>query len=384
MANARSALTDTDIVALVRGANDEERAEAAHKLCRRIEAGVDEADREAADHVIRLMAQDAAELVRRALAVTLKMSPALPRDVALARARDVDDIASPVLNCSPVLTDEDLAAIVETAGEVKQMAIARRAALSETVTGALVRHGCERALHAACSNNNACFHDDDLIQAVERFPDNDSVSLAIAYREALGPAISEKLVGLVSDQVRQHLVDRRQLSAETALRIALGARERATVDLVDQAGRTTDHRAFAAHLHRHERLTASLLLRVLANGHISFFEWALAELAGVPHHRAWVMVHDAGPLGLHALYTRAGLPQPLYPAFRAGVDTYHGLRLEGADLSLEQFQRRMLERYLTQAQGPSAYDFDYLLERMDALAQAAPQTQAKPLLLNAA
>jgi uncharacterized protein (DUF2336 family) len=40
---------------------------------------------------------------------------------------------------------------------------------------------------------------------------------------------------------------------------------------------------------------------------MAFFEHALAELAGTPHARAWLMVHDAGPLGLKAIYDRAEL-----------------------------------------------------------------------------
>ena len=32
--------------------------------------------------------------------------------------------------------------------------------------------------------------------------------------------------------------------------------------------------------------------------------------------------HDAGPLGLKAIYDRSGLPVRLYPAFRAAVDTF--------------------------------------------------------------
>ena len=98
MAITRSALTEVDIRTLVRGATDDERAAAAHKLCRRMDVSITDEEREAAHEVLRLMAADAAELVRRALAVTLKNSPNLPRDVALKLARDVDSVALPVLN----------------------------------------------------------------------------------------------------------------------------------------------------------------------------------------------------------------------------------------------------------------------------------------------
>jgi uncharacterized protein (DUF2336 family) len=366
----RSALTETDIRALVRGDTADERAIAAHKLCRRIEAGVSDEERDAAAEVLRLMALDAAELVRRALAVTLKNSPLLPRDVAVKLAHDVESVATPILSFSPVFTDDDLAEIVRVSDELKRLAVAKRPALSETVTGALADHAGEEALRAAFANDNALFSEQSLKQAFARFERSEALAVALAYRKALPPSISEKLVALVSDQVRQRLVDTHALSPETALSIAIGARERATVDLVEQAGRVTDLKAFVAHLQAKERLTPSLLLRALAQGNIPFIEWAMAELAGVPHHRAWLMVHDGGPLGLKALYGRTGLPEHLYPAFRAGVDTFHALQQEGADMELPRFQQRMLERFLTREGDPTpSVDVDYLLERMDSLEQ---------------
>ena len=83
MATTRAALTDADIRMLVKGATPDERALAAHKLCRSIDRSVlSEEEREVAHDILRVMAADAAELVRRAMAVTLKNSLALPPDVA--------------------------------------------------------------------------------------------------------------------------------------------------------------------------------------------------------------------------------------------------------------------------------------------------------------
>ncbi|OYX35301.1 MAG: hypothetical protein B7Y99_04095 [Caulobacterales bacterium 32-69-10] len=371
MAITRSALTDSDIRTLVRGATDDERAAAAHKLCRRMDNGLAEEEREAAHEVLRMMATDAAELVRRALAVTLKTSTILPRDVALKLARDVDSISLPILHHSPVFTDEDLAEIVRVSPAVKQMAVARRATLGEPVTAALVEHGCEEAVKTACANDNALFSETALRHACERFAEAESVTAAIAFRKVLPMSIGEKLVDLVSEQVRQHLVDHHALSPETALQISIGTRERATVDLVDQAGRAADMRAFVAHLNKQDRLTPSLLLRAVAHGHMAFFEWSLAELAQVPHHRTWLMVHDAGALGLRAIYERSSLPARLYPAFRAAVDTYHVLQAEGGMGDLGQFQERMLQRFLTQPATAARDDLDYLIDRMDQLGRRA-------------
>ncbi|MDO8296375.1 MAG: pole-localized protein SpbR [Caulobacter sp.] len=375
MGTTRAALTDVDLRTLLKGATADERAVAAHKLCRTIDRGeLTAEERDVAADILRVMAADAAELVRRALAVTLKSSTVVPRDVALKLARDVESISLPMLNFSPTFTDDDLAEVVRLGGPVRQLAIAKRPKLSEKVTGALVEHGSETAVETACANDNAAFSESILQRALDRFEKSEQVLAAVAYRNALPLAVTERLISMVGDQVRDHLINNHALSAETALTIATGATERATVDLVDQAGRAADPKAFAVHLHKVQRLTASLLLRSLAHGHMTFFECAVAELAGVPHHRTWLMIHDAGPLGLRAIYDRAGLPTRLFAAFRAGVDTFHSMEFDGGLRDRERFQERMLQRFLTQPQGAARDDVDYLIDKMDRISRQSRQT----------
>jgi uncharacterized protein (DUF2336 family) len=366
MPTTRAALSDADIRTLVKGTSDEERAAVAHRLCRHI--GMVELtaeEREKANDILRVMAADAAELVRRALAVTLRSSTLLPRDVALKLARDVESIAVPILSFSPVFTDQDLSEIIRIGGPVRQVAIASRPMLSERVTNTLVDHGVEKAVQTACANDNASFAERTLQTVIERFAKSEAVLAAVAYRQTLPLSVTERLLTMVGEQVREHLIHHQALTPETALQIALDTRERATVDLVDQAGRAPDIRGFVRHLNQAGRLSASLLLRGLANGHMAFFEWGVAELAGVPHHRTWLMIHDAGPLGLKAIYDRAGLPVRLFGAFRAAVDTFHAMEEDGGARDVERFQERMLERFLTQPKAASRDDMDYLLDKLD-------------------
>jgi len=365
-----AALTDADLKTLMKGPLEDDRAAAAHKVCRKIDRAVmTDEERAAAQDILRMMARDVSEIVRRALAVTLRQSPVLPRDVALKLARDVDSVALPVLNFSPAFTDEDLVEIVREMGESRQIAIAGRPYVPEKVASAIAEHGVEKAVKAACANDNCSFAEAALQRLLDRFEENTAVADGVAHRKLLPIAVSERLVTLVSEQVREHLVNHHALSPQTALQIAVATRERATIDLVDQAARTHDPKGFAAELNRHDRLTASLLLRALAHGHMTFFEWGLSELAGVPHHRTWLMVHDAGPLGLRAIYERAGLPVRLYAAYRAGVDAYRSLEAEGGVRDRAQFQERMLQRFLTQHQSASREDLDYLMEKMDRLGE---------------
>lgn len=378
MSMTRNALTEADIRALSRGATVDERAAAAAKICREVgRARLSDTDRAAAEDILRIMAADAAELVRRALAVTLKSSPLVPRDVALRLARDVESIAVPILSESPVFTDADLVEIVRLGGPVRQMVIAKRPRVSRPVTDAIVEHGDERAVAAACANDNADMAEATLQQVLRRFEKSERVLAAVAYRQALPLPVTEKLITLVGEQLREHLIQSKAAPAELVATVALGARERATVDLVDQAGRAADMKAFVAHLHKHGRLSASLLLRGLAHGNMNLFEWGVAELASVPHHRTWLMVHDAGPLGLRAIYERAGLPVRLYPAFRAAVDTFHALEGEGVSCEAGTFQERMLQRFLTQPQTALREDVDYLLDRLDRRQPGKPAVLAE-------
>ncbi|WP_395650301.1 DUF2336 domain-containing protein [Brevundimonas sp.] len=366
----RARLTDMDIRRLIKATDEDERAAAAHKLCRSIDrAELTDEDREAAQKILRVLANDAAELVRRSMAVTLKASDLIPHDVARRLAADVDSVALPIIGFSPVFTDEDLIEIIQAGSAVRQIAIAARPRVSRDVAEALSVDGCEQAVRTLASNDNADLSERAMARSIDRFGDTPEIVAALAYRQVLPLDITEKLIALASDAVREHLVSRHAVAPETAIRLATFARERATVDLVDQAASSQDLPRFVAQLNARKALTASLLLRALARGQMTLFEHGLAELTSTPHSRAWLMIHDAGPLGLKALYDRAGLPPRLFQAYRAGVDTWRALQAEGADTSGEAFRERMLERFLTQRPNAPRDDLAYLMERLD---QAAP------------
>jgi uncharacterized protein (DUF2336 family) len=367
----RARLTETDIRRLIKATDEDERAAAAHKLCRNMDrAALTDEEREAAQKILRMLAHDAAELVRRAMAVTLKSSDLIPRDVARRLAADVDSVALPLIHFSPAFTDEDLIEIVQAGSAVRQVAVAGRPTVGRDVATAVAELGCEQAVRTLAANDNADIAEAALGRCVDRFGTSPEIVAAIAYRQVLPLSVTERLVKLASDAVREHLVTRHAVAPETAIRLAAFARERATVDLVDQASNHADLATFAASLNARRALTGSLLLRALARGQMALFEYGLAELAGTPHPRAWLMIHDAGSLGLKAIYDRAGLPPRLFQAFRAGVDTWRALQAEGADTAGDDFRQQMLQRFLTQRPNAPREDLAYLMERLDQ--EAAP------------
>lgn len=379
MTVARARLTEFDIRRLIKASDDDDRAAAAHKLCRSMERiDMTQDDREAAQKILRLLADDAAELVRRALAVTLKSSDLLPRDVARKLAADVDSIALPIIGASPVFSDEDLIDIVRAGSTRRQIAVAGRPSVPRDVAEVIAAEATEPAVRTLAANDNADLSEHAMGRAIDRFGSSPEVVAALAYRQVLPLDITERLLALASDAVRDHLVSRHAVAPETAIRLATFARERAAVDLIDQAPGDADLASFVAQLNLRKALTPSLLLRALARGKMAFFEHGVAELAATPHSRAWLMVHDAGPLGLKAIYDRAGLPPRLFPAFRAGVDTWRQLMAEGGDVLGETFRDRMLERFLTQRPNAPRDDMAYLMERLDRrIDRSAPSTVAK-------
>jgi uncharacterized protein (DUF2336 family) len=184
-------------------------------------------------------------------------------------------------------------------------------------------------------------------------------------RRVLPVAITEKLVSMVSGELFDQLVNKHELPPQLAIDIALGARERATIDIIEQAVLQQDVGAFIRQVSIHGRLTPSLIMRALCLGHMEFVEHALAELSGLTHQRMWLMIHDNGPLGLKAAFDRAGLPPRLFPPFRAAVDVYHQIERDGGGDDRIRFRRTMIERVLTLFQSIPSDDLDYLLEKLD-------------------
>ncbi len=371
IATMRTSLTQDDIRRLVRGDSAEARANAAHKICRRIDTtDLSLEDQESARQILDMMCADAAVLVRRALAVTLRNSPKLPRDIAIKLAKDIDVIAVPVLKNSPVITDEDLVEIVLAGSSEKQVAIAQRPTLGEGLTEVIALYGSKEAVEAATLNEGAAFSDDAYGGVIKRFANDNDIQSALISRSSLPMHVTEKLVNIVSGELFDRLVNTHELPPQLAIEIAAGARERATLDLVEQAGLTTDPERFVQQLHLNGRLTPSLIMRALCLGHIGFVEYAMAELSAVPRTKAWLMIHDAGALGLKTIFERAGLPSGMFTAFRLAIEIFHKTEMDGGPNDKERFRQRMVERVLTQFQAIPRADLEYLLDKLDAIDHA--------------
>ena len=368
-------LTKGDIEALQSNPSDEVRAKIAEKVATEVAAAALSDDEVHIAHaILRMMVKDAADRVRKSLSDCLHNSNHVPHDVAMALAEDIDIIALPMLESSPVFTDADLIAIIQSGAASKQIAIAGRPHVTDQVAGALVATENSKAVGILAANDGAELSQQTFDSIIDRHSSVDGVVDALARREDLPIDIAERLTAHVSNELQNVLVGRYMLPENQAEQLAVASREKATVDLVEEISNAENVVTLANQLNRNGRLTASLILRSLCTGDIRFFEAAMAELASVDMPRAGIMIHDAGPLGLDAIFRKSGLPRVFFPAFRVAVDVYHANDFDGRENDRARFRQRMIERILTQYDGIESEDLDYLINalgKVDAEDQAA-------------
>ena len=359
-----STLSQADVARLMAAPSAAVRSELAAKVAREIDSAALTQDELAiAQDIARLMAQDVAAAVRRALADGVRRAVHLPRDVAVRLANDIEVVALPILSGSPVLADEDLLAILRHASPARQQAIAARPEISEPVSGAIAATAGETAVAALMRNRGARIAEPSLLRAVDRFPASEAVQAGMVHRADLPPTVAERLVVMVSDELRRYLLSHHALPPAVAADLVLQSRERAVIGLSLRASRE-ELTSLVRQMHRHRRLTPSLILRALCMGDLAFFETALAVRAHVPIENAQILVHDAGGKGLGSLYRKAGLPENLLAIFRVAVDAANSTALDGGERDFERYRSRVITRVLSQCEDFGPDDLDYLVGKL--------------------
>ncbi len=366
-------LSQEDVERLITDRSPQVRAETSAKIAAQFKSQtLSDSERKIAEEIFRQLVKDVEVRVREALSAHLKNSPDLPRDVALALAKDVDSVALPMLKFSEVLTDEDLIEIVSDQGEAKQVAIAQRPKVSSRVADALIDTGNENAVARLVANEGADLTKRALGRVMNEYESSIAVGDSLSRRPNMPASVSEQLIEVLTERLQDYLTSKHDISPDIAANLILQARERATMSLVDYGSTDMELENLIEQLHRKERLSASLLLRSLCMGDMSFFERGVARLAGLPLQNARILIHDQGQLGLESIYMKASLPKRLFPAFRAGIDLVHQTDYDGQENDRQRFIERMLERILTQFEDPGSRmeqeDIEYLMGKLHQVA----------------
>jgi uncharacterized protein (DUF2336 family) len=284
------------------------------------EATLGPKERAIAEDILRALVEDAAVRVREAVSLHLKRCPFLPHDLAVTLAEDVDSVAGPLLEFSEVLSDADLIRIVRDYGAAKQCAIARRPTVTADVSDALIDTKDEEVVVTLVKNDGARILEPSLHKIVDAFADSEAVNEAMVHRQELPLTVASRLIAVVSDSLRQYLVARHDIPSDLAADVTTLGREGAIAELVSPDADQDQVHRLIRDLHRLNRLTPTLLLRVLCNGQIEFFEAGLAALAAMPPDHTRRLLWESWPHGFDALYRRTGLPRKFHAALRTAVE----------------------------------------------------------------
>jgi uncharacterized protein (DUF2336 family) len=244
---------------------------------------------------LKALVADEAVRVRAVIADAVKDLPDAPHELILQLARDTEiSIAEPVIRLSPLLTTEDLVALVTMApasGTV--LAVARRAALDPSVSDAIAATADSAAIRALLANPSAQIREAALDALVARSVDHPDWHEPLVRRPSLTPRAAQMLSDIVAAHLLTELATRadlapaltEELRRRVAVRLATQAPEPATPREITAEEALTQARAVAARgelgedalltaAHRGEARYAAALLAVAASTPISVVDRA--------------------------------------------------------------------------------------------------------------
>jgi len=316
--------------------------------------------------IFRILLKDTDKVVRKNLAQHLSTCDNAPRDVILKLAQDESDIASPVLEHSTVLTDDDLMEVVKSTKEVlKLCAVARRRKVSEPLSDILLGTWNEEVLHDLFKNKGAALSEKSLMQTWNVVSSSRSLLETLVHRGDLPLTVAEKVYVVVTDELKGQLVKKYKFASPQAQKLSSDAREWEMLGIVPANGSISPHNDeqvedLIDQLYMGGRLTHSFLIRALCVGSLSVFEAGLARLAGVPRVNARILLMDGGALGFHAIYKEAAMPE----GFAEAVNTLLRISLEETEYGRTKesdFRKRVIDRVYSEGYHNSIDNMGYML-----------------------
>ena len=352
----------------VRSAPPGERAEATSALARAyLHSDLSFDDLAAAEGAMIMMLDDPSPLVRRAMSDVFASSQKAPPVVVNALAADQIDVA---------LLEDDLVDLIATGQPETQTAIAGRVLLSAPLVAAISEVGSAEACLTLLENPDAEIALFSINRIVERFGHLSAIRENLVARDDLPMTTRQALLSKLSQTLAGFVTSRNWLGPEHAEYAAREALEKATLALAAETP-YEEVPELMRHLRQSGQLTGGMILRALLSGNVVLFEEALAELSDVPLDRVTSYIHDRNISGFHALYSKAGLPDIAYPAFREAITAMRDGVLIGEQGGVARLKRRMVERVLARCSHERGPEMASLLALLRRFAVEAAREEAR-------
>ena len=272
--------------------------------------------------VLEVLIQDQAVRVRRIVAETLKDMNTAPPGLIQRLARDPElVVAGPVLQYSPVLTDEDLLDIVRQLPiPGAAAAIARRRKLGPAVADEIGGGTDVDAITALLSNDSAQIREETLDRLIERAPQYPAWHRPLVDRPKLSGRAVQKLARFVAKDLIRRLQARSDLQPETIAELQQIVLERLEGEVGEapaapagpppsQAADAPDKLlAEARRLKTQGKLTEAALVDALVGGRPALVLAGLSVLADLPLPVIEKILSAHSAKGVTALIWKAKLP----------------------------------------------------------------------------
>lgn len=312
--------------------DDDVRAELARKVGRLLPdlpADTTEKMRTLVCETLERLAQDHLPRVRRILAEEIKSLDCVSKHVIDMLARDAEEnVAVPILEYSPLLSDADLIDIISSAqARFTLTAIAQRRPLSGNVSEAIAEALDVPAVVALLANSSAHIRAQTLEKIIEHGSRIKEWHLPLVLRRDLSQRAIRRIAGFVSAALLEQLSRRAGLDSKT--KSLLAKRVRTRIDDIcdeeqDPAGQAQSD---AAAMLREGRLDDEAIEMAAESGKREFVIAALGLLAKTPTETVRRVVQSGAAKPLIALAWHAKLS--MRTAFK--IQTFV-MRLKGSDL----------------------------------------------------
>ena len=272
------------------------------------------------------LARDELVRVRATIAEALKDLDFAPPEVVRLLARDdAIEVSVPVLELSPVLSDQDLLDIIEGSPATARLAaISRRERVSDGVAEAIVATEDIDAITDLLANPSAQIREETLDDLIGRAPSVEAWHAPLVRRPKLSPKAARQLTSFVAKGLIEVLRKRKDLPPEAVKAVAEAVRERFDVepdallpDLVPAAPAAAPDRKRvgeretamlrAKQAERNKQLNENMIYNALADDDAEFVICALSLRAGVSVDVVDRVVAARSPQGMTALTWKAGM-----------------------------------------------------------------------------
>jgi len=149
--------------------------------------------RRTTEDLFRIAVYDGEPLVRSVLADSLKRLSHAPRDIVLSLAHDESQVARPVLQSSPVLSEDDLIRVARERSRAHRLAIAERETVPLKVAEALYHGQDPIVVRRLLANDGAALAEGLLHAILDSLGEAPGIVEAMASRRLLPVSVIDRL-----------------------------------------------------------------------------------------------------------------------------------------------------------------------------------------------